>query len=102
MAAKDGSLNDVHMGVLKPEYIQRANSLAKTMRLHAKEASKAESMARHPAAGSRRKELMDSALSHTERSFQAGHAIMDLNIQHKSSFPRRSAEFQSARNAAYN
>lgn len=94
--------NEVHMGVIKPEYIQRANSLAKTMAMHGKMANKAESMARHPAAGNRRKELLDSAVSHTERSFDAGHAIMDLGIKHSGSFARRSAEFHSARNAAYN
>src|SRR5690348_5008859 len=65
--------NEVHLGVLKPEYIQRANSLGKTMAMHTKSAHRAESMARHPSAGSRRKELFDSARSDTERSFQAGH-----------------------------
>lgn len=94
----------VQMGVLKPEYINRAKQAKREMDLHFSHAERKEGVAAsRPSARrdpKRQSEFFAQASQHTERAFQLGNEMMN-NISRAGSFGRRGS-FHSAVNAQYN
>lgn len=93
----------VHMGVLKPEYIQRAQQQYKNMGNLERLGHQNEAMARHPAARrlGRDKEFHASAQIHLEKAAQIGNELLANAATPAGQFTRRGM-FHTAINSMYN
>jgi hypothetical protein len=82
---------NLHLGVMKPEYLQRAQQLTQSMNEHTQAGNKAAAMSRHPSMpASRKKEFNQQAQQHLQTAKSNAQTLQSMTATPAETLSRRS------------